>query len=99
MHRLLVVPVAALAMAALTGCGGIEINKGKAEDLARKVAGSGTVHLKTVSCPAGVKAKKGASFDCDLVYADGTKGTITIHQTDDNGAVRTAGSDIHVQAK
>jgi hypothetical protein len=88
----------AASLVALTGCstGEIQIDKSKAEGLARKVAGSGTVALKTVTCPSGVKAKKGADFDCNLVYADGTKGTITIHQTDDTGGIRTAGTDVHI---
>jgi hypothetical protein len=85
------------SLAALAGCGETKIDKGKAEGLARKVAGSGTVKLKTVSCPSGLAAKKGATFDCSLVYVDGAKGTITIHQTDSNGHVETGASDIHIQ--
>ena len=89
-----------LALACLiAGCGEVKIDSGKAEDLARKVAGSGTVKLTSVSCPEDLKAKKGDDFDCDLVYADGTKGTITIHQQDDEGAIRTAGSDIHIEGQ
>jgi hypothetical protein len=98
----LVAPLAA-SLVALCGCsasvGGNKIDHKKAEDVARKVAGSGTVQLKTVTCPSGVDAKKGADFDCDLVYADGTKGTITIHQTDDSGRISTAGTDIHIQGQ
>jgi hypothetical protein len=90
----------ALASSVLVaGCGEIKIDSGKAEGLAKKVAGSGTVKLTSASCPDDIKAKKGADFDCDLVYADGTKGTITIHQTNDDGAIRTAGTDIHIQEK
>jgi hypothetical protein len=87
------------SLVALAGCGSTTIDKGKAEKLARKAAGSGTVALKTVSCPSGLTAKKGASFDCDLVYADGTKGTITIHETDAKGNVQTGGTDIHIQGQ
>jgi hypothetical protein len=47
-----------------------------------------------VSCPSDVKAKKGADFDCDLVAEDGAKGTITLHQLDDEGNVHTAPADI-----
>jgi uncharacterized protein DUF4333 len=93
----------ALATAlAATGCnaslstGDIKIDQKKTEGLARQIAGSGTVPVKSVSCPKGLKAKKGADFDCDLVYADGTKGTITIHQLDDKGRIRTSASDIHI---
>ena len=52
-----------------------------------------------MSCPSGIDAKKGADFDCDLVYVDGTKGTITIHQTDSNGGVSTSGTDVHIQGQ
>jgi hypothetical protein len=87
----------------LAGCsastGGTTIDHKKAEGVARKVADSGTIRLKSVSCPSGIDAKKGADFDCDLVYEDGTKGTITIHQTDDSGGVRTAGTDVHIQGQ
>jgi hypothetical protein len=95
-RNLLTIPIAVLSVVAVAACGQVTIDKGKAEDLAKKVANSGTGKLKTITCPDGEKAKKGATFDCDLVYADGTKGTITLHQTDDSGGVRTAGSDIHI---
>jgi hypothetical protein len=92
----LLVPVLACLIA---GCGEIKIDSGKAEDLARKIAGSGKIELTSVTCPDDVKAKKGADFECDLVYAEGTKGTITIHQTDDEGAIRTAGTDIKIEGQ
>ena len=99
MIRSLAVSGAIACVALIAGCGEVKIDSGKAEGLARKVAGSGTVKLTSVSCPDNVKAKKGADFDCDLVYADGTKGTITIHQTNDDGAIRTAGTDVHIQGQ
>jgi hypothetical protein len=88
-----------LALAAtVVGCstGEIKIDQKKAEDLARKIAGSGQVSVKTVSCPGGLKAKKGADFDCNIVYATGQKATITMHQLDDKGRIRTSGADIHL---
>jgi hypothetical protein len=42
-----------------------------------------------------VKAKKGADFDCKLVYADGRTGTITVHQLDGKGRIRTSAADVH----
>ena len=99
MRRPLLATALATVLAAFAaGCstGEIKIDQKKAEGLARKIAGSGTVPLKSVSCPSGLKAKKGADFDCDLVYTDGTKGTITLHQLDDKGRLRTAGTDIHL---
>jgi hypothetical protein len=98
-RRLLTVALAASLVALVAGCGQAKIDHGKAEDLGRKIAGSGTVALKTISCPSDVKAKKGVDFDCDLVYADGTKGTITIHQLDDKGKIGTAGADIHIAGR
>jgi hypothetical protein len=88
-----------LALAAtVAGCstGEIKIDQKKAEDLAKKIADSGRVRVKSVSCPADLKAKKGADFECDIVYADGQKATITMHQLDDKGRIRTAGTDIHL---
>jgi hypothetical protein len=95
-RRLLTVPLAVALAAMIAGCGETTIDQKGAENLARKVANSGQVKLKSVSCPSGLKAKKGANFDCDLVYADGAKGTITLHQLDDKGHVRTTGADIHI---
>ena len=96
MRRVFAVSLA-LPLVLAAGCGSADtIDHKKAEELARKVADSGRVRLKSVSCPSGQKLKKGATFDCDLVYAEGTKGTITIHQTDDKGGIRTAGTDIHI---
>jgi Domain of unknown function (DUF4333) len=94
-RRVLVIVLAA----ALAGCstGEIKIDQKKAENLARKIGNSGTVKLRSVHCPSGLKAKKGADFDCDLVYTDGTKATITMHQLDDKGRIRTSGGDLHVK--
>lgn len=94
----IVASLAAMA-AALSGCGDKTIDQGKAEDLARKVADSGTVKTKSIECPSDVKAEKGKSFDCDLEYSDGAKGTITMHMTDDDGTVRTAAADIKVDGQ
>jgi hypothetical protein len=94
-----VLPLVAASVAlALAGCSTstIEIDQKKAEGLARKVADYGTLRLKSVKCPSGEKAKKGATFDCDLTYVDGSAGKITIHQTDDKGSIRTARSDIYI---
>jgi hypothetical protein len=86
----------------LSGCsfGAGTIDHKKAEDLARKVAGAGgKAPLKSVSCPGGIKLKKGSTFDCSVVYANGAKATITLHQLDDNGRVETGVGDIRLQRK
>jgi hypothetical protein len=91
--------IAITAAVALAGCGSTTIDKKKAEDLARQVADSGTVKTKSISCPSNVKVKRGGTFSCDLVYTDGTKGTITLHMNDDKGNVSTKGTDIKIQGK
>ena len=92
----LVASLVALA-AALAACGDKTIDSGKAEDLARKIADSGTEKTKSVECPSDVKVETGKTFDCDLEYEDGAKGTITMHMTDDEGTVRTTAADIDVK--
>src|SRR6476620_1827658 len=71
-----------------------QIDHKKAEDLARQI---GTLKgpVKSASCPSGVKLKKGADFDCKLVYVSGRTGTITIHQLDGKGRIETAERDLH----
>lgn len=94
--------VIAAVVIGLSGCsfGAGTIDHKKAENLARKVAGGNSkVALKSVSCPSGIKLKKGATFDCDVVYGNGAKATITLHQLDDNGRVETGLRDIRLQRK
>jgi hypothetical protein len=103
MRRLTIVPLT-LAAVALAGCSAsvgttTKIDPKKAEDLGRKVAGSGRIQLTSIKCPDGIEAKAGASFDCDITYADGATGTITLHETDDKGSVKTTGNDIHIKQK
>ena len=91
--------VPAVLVLALGGCGSgttTKIDQTKAEGLVRKVAGSGRIQLESVSCPQDQEAKANASFDCAIEYADGARGTMTIHMTNDDGGVRTSASDIHV---
>ena len=88
---------AALAIAlAATGCGTgrLQIDHKKAEALARKIA-STKAPVKSVSCPSGLKTKRGEDFDCDVHYANGATGTIRIHQLDDKGRIWTARSDVN----
>jgi len=93
-RSLVTVAVATVLVASGCGTGRLEIDHKKAEDLARQIgAFKGTV--KSASCPSGIKAKKGDDFDCDLVYADGTKRKLTIQQLDDKGRIRTSAADLH----
>jgi hypothetical protein len=76
------------------GTGRLEIDHKKAEQLARQI-GAVSRPVKSASCPSGVKAKRGDDFDCDLVFTDGGKAKITIHQLDDKGRIRTSVTDLH----
>jgi hypothetical protein len=93
-------PVVVLAALALAGCGASTdekvIDRHGAENFARQVAGSGPIKLKSLECPGGQQARAGGSFDCDVEYADGAKGTITLHMTNDDGGLRTSAAEIHV---
>jgi hypothetical protein len=88
--------LALATLLAASGCstGQLQIDHKKAEDLARQI-GAVKGAVRSASCPSGVKAKKGADFDCKLVYADGRTGTITVHQLDDKGRIRTSAADVH----
>src|SRR3954451_1090151 len=93
--RLVLTAALAIALAAAgCGTGRIEIDHKKAEGLARKIA-STKAPVKSVSCPSGLKARKGADFDCDVRYVNGATGTIRIHQLDDKGRIRTSASDVN----
>ena len=49
---------------------------------------------KTVKCPSGVEEKAGKSFDCHVTYPDGSKLTVTVHQTDSHGHVEVGPGDV-----
>jgi hypothetical protein len=93
--RILVTAAVATALLA-SGCGTgrLEIDHKKTEDLARRI-GAFKGPVKSASCPSGLRTKKGDDFDCDLVYEDGTKRKLTIHQLDDKGRIRTSAADLH----
>jgi hypothetical protein len=92
--RLSALAITAVLAVSLAACGETKIDSGKAEGLVKKVAESAGASVKEVTCPDDIKAKKGADFDCDFTLEDGTKGTITIHQKDDEGNIETSGADV-----
>jgi len=95
-HPVLKTLVPLVAVTALAGCGTETINQKDAEDIARQVAGSGSVKLESLTCPSDVEPKKGKDFDCEVAYEDGATGTITMHQKDDKGTLQANPSDIKV---
>jgi hypothetical protein len=82
---------AILALVALAGCGGTEIDSGKAERLVRdSLAGPAP---ESVDCPDGVEADAGSSFDCQVRYPDGRSAAVTVHVDDDDGRIRVGRGD------
>ena len=84
----------ALAATTLAGCGSeTTIATGKAEEFVR---GQLQPAPSEVKCPDGVKAEEGKTFECNVSYADGDRGTVTVHMTDDEGGVQVGPGDLHL---
>jgi hypothetical protein len=47
--------------------------------------------LTVVTCPVGIKAKRGETFTCTVTFANGTQAPVTVTALDDSGDVRYAG--------
>jgi hypothetical protein len=81
----------ALAPTVLAACGSTEVDAGKAESLVREnLTGPPP---SAIECPEGVEAKPGATLECKLDYADGSKATVTVHVEDDDGRIRVGPGD------
>jgi hypothetical protein len=93
-RNLVTAGLATLLVASGCGTGKLEIDHKKAEDLAKQI-GANKGPVESASCPSGIKLKKGDEFDCTLVYGDGVRRAITIHQLDDKGRIQTAVTDLH----
>jgi hypothetical protein len=66
----------------LAGCGG-DVNKDKAQDqIASGIEAQTKADVKYVKCPGGVKAEKGATFQCEALIP------VNVTQVDKNGNVR-----------
>ena len=75
---------ALLALTALAGCGSTTIDSGKAESF---LDGSLQPSPRSVTCPKNVTVKKGRTFACTVVAANGRRYSVTIHIVDDSGHV------------
>jgi hypothetical protein len=94
---LALLPACLCAGLAASGCGTTTIDNKKAESLIRSATGGqGHETPSQISCPSGVKAKKAATFVCQVSYADGTKGTVTEHIASDSGRVEVSPADLHL---
>jgi hypothetical protein len=88
---------AGLALAAgLTACS-TEIDAAKGEKLiSTAVSRQVGVKVRSVTCPKGLKAKKGATFTCKVVGADGTTGNVRVTERDAKGKVSIDAPFLHV---
>jgi hypothetical protein len=87
----------ALAALALSGCSK-SIDSDKAEKFIAKSVGSQVgAKVKSVSCPTGLTAKKGETFECTVTGTDGTTGKTTVTEKDDQGNVSVSAPFIHVR--
>jgi hypothetical protein len=80
-----VVGVGALAF---TGCGSKVIDQGKAEGFTKQVVTANGGKTTSAKCPSNVDVKKGKSFTCTAVLANGQRFKITFQMTDNNGTVK-----------
>jgi hypothetical protein len=84
-------PIAVLpiALLALAGCSSSNLDTGKAEkEIQRGIQQQTGVKVKSVTCPDGVEAKKGDTFNCVVRAVNGQKAIVRVRQTDDEGNVR-----------
>jgi hypothetical protein len=83
---------ALVAPVVLAGCGTETLDADKAEtQVESAIEGQTGADVSSVDCPDDVKAEKGKKFTCEATATDGTKATITLTQTSDDG-------DVHIDA-
>ena len=69
-------------------CGPAVLDDAKLQDaISTGFAQQTSLEVQSVDCPDGQKIATGATFNCTLTAADGTKYTIVVTQTDDQGNV------------
>ena len=68
-----------------------KIDATKAENLVR----SNINGAQSVTCPSGIEAKSGKTFDCSVTLTDGSTETVTLHIKDDSGNAQFSQSDVH----
>jgi hypothetical protein len=89
-RKLALLVIAPLLLAA---CGGTEIDAGKTEALIKN--GVEGPEPRDVECPDGIEAEKGATFRCEVTYANGIPpAEVTVHIVDDEGRVRVGPGDL-----
>jgi hypothetical protein len=84
--------IALVAAVAIAGCDVSKtvIDSGQAEDF---VKGAFDKPPRSVTCPSGVQAKKGATFTCKAVDSTGKRYEVVLHIADDQGRVTVGTKD------
>lgn len=83
---------------ALASCGETTIDSEKGERFIRGVVVKQVgARVGAVMCPDDVETKKGATFTCIVVGADGSKGDVLVTQRDDEGNVNVSAPFLHVR--
>jgi hypothetical protein len=89
MRKLFVVPaVAGTATLALVsmGCGTKTIDTSDLQNkLSTQLAAAAKAPKPKISCPKDQEVKKGTTFNCSLTNQDGTKHTVAVTLTNDDG--------------
>lgn len=89
-------PACVVLALVLAGCAK-QIDNSKAEKfISTSIAKQVGADVKAVSCPTGLTAKKGDTFQCTVTGADGTTGKTTVTEKDDQGNVSVSAPFIHV---
>jgi hypothetical protein len=91
------VALAALLLAAFlaVGCGDTVIDSSKAEGVIQSYLEKSLHHrVSSVSCPSGQKVEPGATFACEVDFANGKRATATARIRDKDANI----SLIHLQA-
>ena len=92
--------LAAVLVAAVALCGcTTEIDAAKGEKLIeRAVTSQVGAKVRSVECPEGLVAKKGARFRCKVTGADGSTGDVVVTERDAKGKVSIDAPFLHVRA-
>lgn len=79
---------AAVLALVVAGCGEKRIVAGDLEaKLRSELRESAGVTAKSVDCPDDVKVEKGRKFDCTMVAPDGSRRTVHVTLTNDEGGL------------
>lgn len=78
---------AAFAALALAGCSTTIDGKKGEKQIKALIEKRSDAQVKSVSCPSGMKPKKGDTFTCKVTAQDGSKGDVLVTEVDDKGKV------------